>query len=156
MSPSQSRDKKRRTLFHHPALRTGLRTGVSLSIVLTAWLILANRVTVLDRLAIIRNAAALAMLLLIAFEPIARFRNSARDLLASGIIGWTIGSLCYFGWTMYFELLSQRMSPFHLFFMGAAVYTLIAAVVWIGGLIRASRNHHHHLAAEAKLHRRAL
>jgi hypothetical protein len=130
--------------------------GVLLSLVLTAWLILANKVSVLDRLAIVRNAAALALLFLIAFEPIARFRNSARDLLVSGGIGWAIGSLCYFGWTMYFERLSGRIGPFHLFVLGAAVYLVLAVIVWIGGLIRASRHHHHDLIAEAKLRHRPL
>jgi hypothetical protein len=130
--------------------------GVLLSLVLTAWLILANRVSVLDRLAIVRNAAALAVLFLIAFEPIARFRNSARDLLISGGIGWAIGSLCYFGWTLYFERLSPRMGAFHIFVLGAGIYLVLAVVVWIGGLIRASRDHHHHLIAESKLRHRPL
>jgi predicted membrane channel-forming protein YqfA (hemolysin III family) len=155
MAPSQPRDSRWFPLWRYPALRTGLRMGVLLSLVLTAWLVLANRVGVLDRLAIVRNAAALAVLFLIAFEPIARFRNSASDLLVSGGIGWAIGSLCYFGWTMYFERLSLRMGAFHIFVMGAAVYLLMAAVVWIGGLIRAA-HHHHHLAAEAKLRHRPL
>jgi predicted membrane channel-forming protein YqfA (hemolysin III family) len=154
MSPSHPRDKMWLPWFRHPALRypplrTGLRMGVLLSLVLTAWLILANRVGVLDRLAIVRNAAALAVLFLIAFEPIARFRNSARDLLVSGGIGWAIGSLCYFVWTMYFHRLAGRMGAFHIFVLGAAVYLFMAVVVWIGGLIRVSR--HHHLAAESKL-----
>ncbi len=156
MASSQPRHTKWFSWMRYPALRTGLRMGVLLTIVLTAWLILANRVSVLDRLAIVRNAAALAVLFLIAFEPIARYRNSARDLLLSGGIGWAIGSLCYFGWTMYFNRLSLRMGAFHIFVLGAAVYTLLAAVVWLGGLIRVARDHHHHLAAEAKLRHRAL
>jgi hypothetical protein len=156
MAVSQPRHRNWFRWLRYPALRTGLRMGVLLSIILTAWLILANRVGVLDRLAIVRNAAALAVLFLIAFEPIARFRNSARDLLVSGGIGWAIGSLCYFGWTMYFNRLSLRMGAFHIFVLGAAVYIFMAAVVWIGGLIRIARHHHQHLAAEAKLHHRAL
>jgi len=161
MSPSQPRERNWRLWFrhpalHHPALRTGLRMGVLLSLVLTAWLLLANRVSILDRLAIVRNAAALAVLFLIAFEPIARFRNSAGNLLVSGVIGWATGSLCYFAWTLYFHRLYDRMGAFHIFVLGAAVYLLLAAIVWIGGLIRATREHHHHLAAEAKLRHRPL
>jgi hypothetical protein len=150
MSPSRSRDNMLYRWLRYPALRTGLRMGVLFSVVLTAWLILANRVGVLDRLAIVRNAAALAVLFLIAFEPVARFRNSARDLLLSGLIGWAIGSLCYFGWTLYFDRLTNRMGPFQVFVLGAAVYLLLAVVVWIGGLIRVA-HHHHHLVAKAKL-----
>jgi hypothetical protein len=152
MAVSQPRRLNWHQWLRYPALRTGLRMGVLLSVVLTAWLILANRVTLLDRLAIVRNAAALAVLFLIAFEPIARFRNSARDLLISGGIGWAIASLCYFVWTLYFNRLSLRMGAFRVFVMGVAVYILMAAVVWISGLIRAAHHHHHHhLAAESKL-----
>jgi hypothetical protein len=155
MSLSQQRDKYWHPWFRHQALRTGVRIGVLLSIVLTAWLILANRVSVLDRLAIVRNAAAITLLFLIGFEPIARFRNSARDLLVSGLIGWTIGSLCYFGWTIYFVDLSNHMGPLQVFVLGAGVYILLAVIVWIGGMIRIAR-HHHQLAAKAKLHPPAL
>ncbi len=155
MSPSQLRDKYWHPWFRHQALRTGVRMGVLLSVVLTAWLIIANRVSILDRLAILRNAAALTLLFLIAFEPIARFRNSARDLLLSGLIGWAIGSLCFFGWTIYFVHLSNRIGPFQVFVLGAAVYILLAVIVWIGGMVRTAR-HHHQLAAKAKFDHRAL
>ncbi|HUK29939.1 MAG TPA: hypothetical protein VLV89_02425 [Candidatus Acidoferrum sp.] len=151
MSPSQSRDKYWHPWIHHPALRTGVRMGIFLSVVLTAWLVLANRVSVLDRLAIVRNAAALTLLFMVALEPVARFRSSARDLLVSGLIGWAIGSLCYFGWTIYFVQLSNRMGPFQVFVLGAAVYILLAVIVWISGMVRIARQHHQ-LAAKAKLH----
>lgn len=153
MSLSRSRDKFWHPWYRHQSLRTGVRIGVLLSLVFTAWLILANRVSILDRLAIVRNAAALAMLFLIALEPVARFRNSARDLLVSGLIGWAIGALCYFGWTIYFVQLSNRLGPVQVFVLGAAVYTLLAAIVWIGGMIRIARQHEQlAVAARAKLH----
>jgi hypothetical protein len=151
MSLTQSRDKYWHPWFRHQALRTGVRMGVLLSVVFTAWIIIANRVSILDRLAIVRNAAALTLLLLVCLEPIARFRNSARDLLLSGLIGWAIGSLCYFGWTIYFVELTNRLGPFQVFVMGAGVYILLSVIVWIGGMIRIARQHHQ-LAAKAKLH----
>jgi hypothetical protein len=151
MSPFQPRDKYWHPWFRHQALRTGVRMGVLLSVVLAAWLIIANRVSILDRLAILRNAAALTLIFLACLEPIARFRSSARDLLLSGLIGWAIGSLCYFGWTIYFVQLSNRLAPFQVFVLGAAVYILLAVIVWIGGMIRIARQHHQ-LAAKTKLH----
>jgi hypothetical protein len=145
MSLTQSRDKYWHPWFRHQALRTGVRMGVLLAVVFTAWIVIANRVSILDRVAILRNAAALTMLLLVCIEPIARFRNSARDLLLSGLIGWAIGSLCYF------VELSNRLGPFQVFVLGAAVYILLAVIVWIGGMVRIARQHDQ-LAAKAKLH----
>jgi len=151
MTPFQPRDSRWFPFMRFAALRTGVRMGVLLSLVLTVWLILANRVGVLERFAIIRNAAALALVLLIAFEPVARFRNSARNLVLAGGIGWAIGSLCYLAWTMYFSRLALRMGAFHIFVLGAAVYGLVAVLVWLTGLVRAA--HHHHVA-ESKLRHR--
>jgi hypothetical protein len=63
--------------------RTGALVGVLLSSILTAWLLVANRVPSLERFAGIRNAIAVALLLLAAVIPVVRFRNSAKGALGS-------------------------------------------------------------------------
>jgi len=152
MAPSQRRAARSSFFRRFPAVATGLRTGILFSLVLTVWLFLANRVPALDRVQVVRNAAALAVGVLIAFEPVARFRNSARNLAVAGGIGWAIGSLCYFAWTLYFLRLASLMGAFHLFVLGAAVYGLIAVIFWLAAVVRTL---HHHRLAESKLHHRA-
>ena len=60
-------------VFRNAAIRIGVYTAVCLALVFTAWLFVANRVSALERLAVGRNAAAAALLVLIALVPILRF-----------------------------------------------------------------------------------
>ncbi len=152
MAPTQSRVAHWFPWLSLPAVRVGLRVGVLLSVVLSAWLLLANRVPVLDRFAMPRNAVAMALFLLIAVAPVARFRTSPLELGVAGGIGWAVTCLCYFGWTMFFNLLPGRMGAFRVFVMGAAIYGLAAVIMWIGNLVQSAR--HHHLAVATVPRRR--
>jgi hypothetical protein len=152
VAPTQSRVAHLFPWFNAPAVRVGLRVGVLLSVVLTAWLLLANRVSTLDRFAMPRNAIALALFRLIAVAPVARFRASPMELGVAGVIGWAVTCLCYFGWTMFFNLLPGRMGAFRVFVMGVALYWLAAVIMWIGNLVQGAR--HHHLAVATVPRRR--
>ena len=124
-------------------IRTGAAEGVLLSGILTTWLLLANRVPFFDRFANLRNAAAIAALFLVGLIPIARFRNSPKDVVPAGAIGLGMGCLCYLAWTVYFQGLSDRMGAFQIFVMGLVVYSLAAVLLWVGNLVRGARHEHH-------------
>ncbi len=142
MAPTQSRVAQLFPWLSSPAVRMGLRVGVLLSVILSAWLILANRVHALERFAMERNAVTMGLFLLVAVVPIARFRSSPWYLAISGVIGWAINCFCYFVWTIYFDLLSGRMGAFRVFVMGAAIYGLAAVMMWIGNLIHGVWHQH--------------
>lgn len=124
--------------------RTGALVGVLLSSILTTWLVVANRVPSLERFAGLRNAIAVALLLLVAAIPVVRFRNSAKEIFPAGVIALGMASLCFYGWTFYFEGLSDRsgMNPFQIFVLGSASYGLAAAILWLISLVRSARHHH--------------
>jgi hypothetical protein len=148
---SQQREKHEK--FGHTAralrrvIRTGAIEGVLLSMILTAWLLIANRVPFFDRFALLRNAIAVAALFLAGLIPIARFRNSPKDVLPAGAIGLGMACLCYWAWTIYFEGLADRMGAFRIFVLGIVVYTLAAVLLWVASIIRSAR-HHHQLAMQ--------
>jgi len=123
-------------------VRTGAIEGVLLSMILTAWLLIANRVPYFDHFASTRNAIAVGALFLMGLIPVARFRNSAKDVLPAGAIGLGMACLCYWAWTMKFDLLADRMGAFQIFVMGLVAYTLAAVLLWIGSMIRSARHHH--------------
>lgn len=157
MTQATARDQRQKIGHTVRALRrvarTGAVMGVLLSTILTAWLFMANREPSLDRFAGIRNAAAAAALLLAALIPIARFRNSAKEIIPAATIGLGMTCVCYKAWTVYFERLADRMGAFQIFVMGMAVYGLAAALLWLGSLLRSAR-HHHHLALQPAVRRR--
>jgi hypothetical protein len=148
---SQQREKHEK--YAHTArllrrvVRVGAIEGVLLSMTLTAWLLIANRVPSLDQFANLRNAIAVAVLFLAGLIPIARFRNSPKDILPAGAIGLGMACLCYWAWTIYFEDLADRMGAFQIFVMGLVAYTLAAVLLWVGNMIRSAR-HHHQLAMQ--------
>ncbi len=148
---SQQREKHEK--FGHAAralrrvVRTGAIEGVLLCMILTAWLLIANRVPSFDRFASLRNAISVAALFLAGLIPIARFRNSPKDVLPAGTIGLGMACLCYWAWTIYFEGLADRMGAFQIFVMGLVAYTLAAVLLWVGNMIRSAR-HHHQLAMQ--------
>lgn len=123
-------------------IRVGAIEGVLLSMILTAWLLVANRVPYFDRFASLRNALAIAALFLSALIPIAKFRNSAKDVLPAGAIGLGMACLVYWAWTIYFENLADRMSASRIFVMGLVAYTMAAALLWVGSMVRSARHHH--------------
>ncbi len=128
-------------------VRTGAIEGVLLCMLLTTWLLIANRVPYFDKFASLRNAAAVAALFLVGLIPIARFRKSPKDVVPTGAIGLGMACLCYWAWTIYFEGLADRMGAFQIFVMGIVAYTLAAVLLWVGNMIRSAR-HHHQLAMQ--------
>ncbi len=142
MTPTLSRDNFGTLRALRPALLTGLMVGAALSLLFSAWVLVANRIPSIERYADLRNAAAAASFFLVALIPFARYRNSAIQLLTSGILGWGIASLCYLAWSLYFGRLDDRMSAFHFFVMGAAVYGMATVLVWLGSLFHSARVHH--------------
>jgi hypothetical protein len=152
VAPTPSRVAKWFPWLSSPAVRVGLCVGILLAILLSAWLLLSNRMPNLEHFAMVRNAVAMALFLLIAVAPVARFRASPRELIVAGVLGWAITCVCYLGWTAYFGLLSVRMGAFRVFVMGAAIYCLAAVMMWIGNLLHGAR--HHHLAVATVPRRR--
>jgi hypothetical protein len=139
--------------FRNASVRTGLYVGIVLSFALGGWVIVANRVPVLDRFALARNFAAVATLGLIALIPVLRFWRLPGNLLASSLISWAILSLFYRVLCMYFTRLAERFSAVQIFVLGAVLYMLVVTLSWIWTIIRRARasaishpNHHpnHH------------
>ena len=133
--------------LRNASLRIGVLTGLYFSVVFTAWLILANRVPLLDRFATERNLAAEAAMLLIAAIPVLKFRNSPARMLLASLTAWTLFALAYSGLAIFFERLSNRMAPFHLFTLGLVSYGFICVLDWVYCIC--AQVHQRHVASAA-------
>jgi hypothetical protein len=116
-------------------VRVGVYAGLSLSLVFSAWLLIANRLAFLQPLAMERNIIAAALLTLLALIPLMRFFRSPGDLLVSGLVGWSMLTLTYRIFCFKFLLLDEYYSAFHIFVLGAISYLVFATVAWIGTII---------------------
>jgi hypothetical protein len=129
-------------------VRVGIYTGICLSLIFTMWLLLANRVPVLERFGPELKAVAGVFLVLLACLPVLRFYRSPGDLLVSGLLAWTLLSITYRMLCMVFVLLDARYSAFHVFVLGAVVYLVGVTLSWIGTMIWRVRaedmSHPHH------------
>src|SRR5438046_5315123 len=105
-------------VFRNAAIRTGVYVGVCLTLVFTAWLVIANHAPFLERFALERNIAAAARLGFLAAIPLFRFLRFPGHLLASSIIGWLIFSVSYRVLCLIFHGLGNRLSTFQVFMMG--------------------------------------
>jgi hypothetical protein len=133
------------SLFRGAAVRTGLYTGVSLSLVFTSWLVIANRMPFLEPLAVTRNVAATILLTMIACIPVVRFFRSPSELLLSSMLAWGMFTLVYGSLCIKFTLLDQYYSTLQIFVLGAVIYLLLATLFWIGTIIwrvRATHSSH--------------
>ena len=135
---------RRLDFLHNAAIRTGVYTGVCLSLVFTAWLVIANQVPVLERFAFERNIAAAAVLGFLAAVPVMRFLRWPGNLLASSMIAWVIFSVVYRVLCLIYHGLSNWHSTFQVFMEGAVVYMIFTTLSWIGAIIRRA----HDAAAE--------
>jgi hypothetical protein len=131
-----------------PSIRMGIYTGIGLSLVFSAWVIVANRIPVLEPFALARNLGAIAALCFFASLPTLRFFRSPGEMLVSGLIGWTMLSLTYRILCAIFVLLQDRYGAFHVFVLGAVIYLICATLSWIGTIIWRARmtdgTHTHH------------
>jgi hypothetical protein len=127
------------------AFRTGVYIGLCLFGVFSVWLIVANKFTVFERVALERNILAAAAMAVFAAIPILRFRRRPGSLLGSGLIAWAIFSFLYRLSALYFTGLSQWHSAWQVFMVGALLYLIAATLAWIVGLVlrvRASHSAH--------------
>jgi len=134
-------------VFRNAATRAGVYGGVCLTVVFTAWLVVANRVPFLERFALERDIAAAAVLGLLAAVPIFRFWRMPGVLLASSLIAWLIFSLSYSVLCVIFRGLSNRLSTFQVFMLGAVVYMILTTLSWLFRIIwriRAAHISHPH------------
>jgi len=135
-------------VLKNAAIRTGVYAGVGLSLVLVAWIFVANRLPGLEGFALERNLAGAVALGLFAAIPVLRFLRLPGPLLASSLIAWSILALTYRLLSIYFLGLSARYSTVQVFTLGAVVYMILATLSWIGTCIRrvrdsdTSRPHH--------------
>jgi hypothetical protein len=129
-------------VFRNTAIRVGVYTAVCLALVFTGWLFFANRVPLLDRLALERNIAAAVFLCLFALVPILRFLIMPGYLMASGLIAWLLFSSYYRVLCLFFHKLSDWHSTFQVFMVGAVVYMIVATLSWIGCSIWRTRSAH--------------
>jgi hypothetical protein len=111
-------------------------------LVFVGWLFVANRVTVLDRVAMQRNAVAAAILAVLFLIPVVRFMWHPGRLLISSLITWSIFSLCYRGLCIPFTALSERYSAMRLFTLGTVVCMILATLSWIVTVIWKTRETH--------------
>ncbi|MGB7437036.1 MAG: hypothetical protein WBR26_12885 [Candidatus Acidiferrum sp.] len=129
------------------AIRTGVYTGVSLSLIFGAWLLIANRAPFLAPVAMERNIIAAALLALFACVPIIRFYRLPNELLMSGLLAWSLLTLTYRIFCFKFGMLEEYYSAFHVFVLGAISYLVFATISWIGTIIwrvHATSSHIHH------------
>lgn len=128
--------------FRNTAIRTGVYTGVCLTLVFVVWLVIANRVPFLERFALERNIAAAAVLVFLAAIPVLRFLRMPGNLLASSLMGWIIFSVSYRILCIIFQGLGDWHSTFQVFMLGAVVYMILTTLSWIGMLIWKARAAH--------------
>lgn len=126
-------------VFKNAAIRTGVYSGIGLSMVLVTWLVVANRAPNLEPFALERNLGAAVALGLFAAVPVIRFLRLPGPLLASGLIAWSITALTYRLLGVYFWGLAARYSAVHLFTLGTIVYMIFATLSWIGTCISRAR-----------------
>jgi hypothetical protein len=131
-------------VFRNAAIRTGVYVGVCLTLVFTAWLVIANHAPFLDRFAMERKIAAAAILGLLGAVPVLRFLRLPGHLLASSLLGWLIFSLSYGALCLIYRGLSNRtrLSAVHVFVVGAVVYMILTTLCWIIGVIWRVREAH--------------
>ncbi|HMC28862.1 MAG TPA: hypothetical protein VKM56_13820 [Verrucomicrobiae bacterium] len=129
-------------VFRNAAIRTGVYVGVCLTLVFTAWLVIANHAPFLERFALERNIAAASILGFLAAVPVFRFLRLPGHLLASSLIGWLIFSLSYRALCLVFRGLSNWHSTFQIFMLGAVVYMILTTLCWIAATIWRAREAH--------------
>ena len=130
---------RRLDFLPNAAVRTGVYTGVCLSLVFTAWLVVANQVPFLERFAFERNVAGAGVFVFLAAVPVLRFLRWPGNLLASSLIAWVIFSIVYRVLCLIYHGLGDWHSTFQVFMVGAVSYMMFTTLSWIGAIIRRAR-----------------
>jgi hypothetical protein len=125
-------------------LRTGILTGIYLSIVFVAWLLVANRFPALEPFAEARNIVAGASLVTMLAIPVLRFRRKPGRLFVAGLTAWMLLTMTYLAAEMHFTLLESRMGALHVFVLGAVSYGFVAVLDWV--LLMCAGVRHQHVA----------
>ncbi|HZP31744.1 MAG TPA: hypothetical protein VFB23_00170 [Candidatus Acidoferrales bacterium] len=123
---------------HRPseaAIRLGLIIGTALSAVAIVWLLLANRFPEFDRLAMVRNLAAVVLSAILMLIPVYRFWKHPPHVLTCGLTAWAILTVMYAALQIPFPRLSTRLGIFHFFMLGAILLALISALLWVVPLL---------------------
>jgi len=128
--------------LRNASLRIGVITGVYLSFVFVAWLLIANRLPQLQPFAGIRNLAAAVTFLLLMLIPVLRFRREPVRMFVAGLTAWTLLTLTYIGMEMNFSLLESRMGALHIFILGTVSYGFVAVLHWVFFLCVEARQRH--------------
>jgi hypothetical protein len=116
-------------------LKAGLILGAALSGVAIAWLLIANRVPALEGIALFRNLAAGALVILLMLVPVFRFRRHPSHLFGCTFTSWVILTAIYSLLQIPFPRLGMRMGTFHFFMLGAVVLGLASSLVWVIHLV---------------------
>jgi hypothetical protein len=124
------------------SLRTGILTGIYVSVVFIAWLMVANRLPALEPFAEARNLVGGAVLVTLLAIPALRFRRHPGRLFVAGLTAWTVLTLTYLAAEMHFTLLESRMGAFHVFMMGAISYGFVAVLDWVFLMCAGARREH--------------
>jgi hypothetical protein len=123
-------------------LRTGILTGIYLSIVFVAWLLVANRFPALEPFAEARNIVAGASLVTMLAIPVLRFRRKPGRLFVAGLTAWMLLTMTYLAAEMHFTLLESRMGALHVFMLGAVSYGFVAVLDWVLLMCAGVRHEH--------------
>jgi hypothetical protein len=128
-------DSLRAIAVTHAAFRIGVYVGIALSVVLTTWVIVANRVPFLEPFDRERNLIATTVIGLFALIPIMRYMSAPRSLLASGLVAWAILSFVYRLLCLHFPGLYNVLAPTQVLMLGALFYLISATVAWMIALV---------------------
>ncbi|MGB8672807.1 MAG: hypothetical protein WA737_01830 [Candidatus Acidiferrales bacterium] len=138
--------------IEHPALFTGLYTGVLLVIVMAGALVAANRIPGLEHYALERNAASYTLFVLLMLIPVVRFLRRPGLLFASAMVGWTLLVVAYDIAGMFLHSLFEVLrTPLEVLIEGAIIYGVIAVGSWVGGMMMHMR-HHSIVSARRRAH----
>jgi hypothetical protein len=116
-------------------LKAGLMLGAAVSGVVISWLLIANRVPGLERIALFRNLAAGMLVILLMLVPVYRFRRHPSHLFGCTFTSWVILTAVYAILQIPFPRLGMRMGTFHFFMLGAVVLGLASSLVWVIHLV---------------------
>src|ERR1700676_1901304 len=128
--------------LHNAALRIGVLTGIYLSCVFIAWLLVANHLPQFEPVAGVRNLAAGATLIFLMAIPVLRFHNEPTKMFVSGLTAWTLLTLTYIATEIRFSLLESRMGALQVFMLGAVCYGCVAVFDWVFLLCVEARHRH--------------